>query len=262
VNGDFPSAGGRIRAGTRRRIASPRGSSLAAVLVALVTALIVGVVTWQLLSRLRAVGPDAPEGEQASSPQQPDDPLSLARAGQRTTGMRIPDFTLIDQNSNEKTRAIFEGRWTVLEFMFSHCVLACPVMTGNMTVLQDLLKGTDVRLVSISVDPVHDTPERLRRYAAEFGADPERWTFLTGDAATVERIVTEALGFALVEDADMQIDLPGGGKMANIIHPTRFFLVNPQGEVVMMFDGMNDEEVRELARVAARMAAANRPSRP
>ena len=72
--------------------------------------------------------------------------------------------------------------------MFTTCTGACPVMSGTMAKIQDHLGdrvGKDVRLISISVDPVNDTPAKLKEYAARFHARPG-WYFLTGSKENVE----------------------------------------------------------------------------
>lgn len=149
--------------------------------------------------------------------------------------MRIPEFTLVDQNGDERTAEIFQGRITILDFSFTHCPFICPGMNAQMLRLQHKLRGTGVRFVSISVDPERDTPERLREYAAEIGADLSTWTFLTGDMETIKRIVTEALGFDLRSTDTERIPLPGGGAMDNIIHPSRLLLVDERRGVIGMY---------------------------
>jgi hypothetical protein len=69
----------------------------------------------------------------------------------------------------------------------------CTLQNSRLAQLQaDFAAAPDVRLVSISVDAEHDTPSVLRRYAAGFGADPERWLFLTGDPAGIARLAQES----------------------------------------------------------------------
>jgi protein SCO1/2 len=73
-----------------------------------------------------------------------------------------------------------------LNFIFTSCATICPVMSATFGQVQKRL-GPDrenVRMISISIDPEHDTPERLRAYASRHGAGPQ-WRFLTGDAADI-----------------------------------------------------------------------------
>lgn len=167
-------------------------------------------------------------------------------------GVVVPPFDLTDQDGQAFTRAdLADGEhYVILDFMFSHCVTACPIMSGNMLKVYDRTAGLPIRFVSVSVDPVNDTPERLRAYATDhLGVDTERWRFLSGDWSTVEQLA-ESLGFSLTPDSgpNAAITLPDGGTMTNIIHPTRFVLFGPDGEIVDSYLGMNPGEVERLLR--------------
>lgn len=174
-------------------------------------------------------------------------------------GLSIPEFTLTDQDGQPRTQALLDGQATIVDFIFTHCPFACPIMTLSMGDLHRELAGTGVRFASISVDPARDTPERLREYGSNAGADFSRWTFLTGDYATVERIVMDSLKFALQPDPTRTIPLPGGGTMENITHPTRLILVGPDRRVLGFYDPNREDEMALLkARAKAAAAAAQR----
>lgn len=171
--------------------------------------------------------------------------------------LEIPEFNLLDQEGVTRTRDLLLGKFTILAFTFTHCPLACPAMNSQMLVLQDRLKDTPVRLLSISVDPAHDTPARLKEHAAQIGADPSRWTFLTASgapeevagqdpAAAIDAIVRR-LGFALQKDSAQPIPLPGGQTMSNIVHPTRLLLIGPDARVVAMDSGLEFAGAERLA---------------
>lgn len=149
-------------------------------------------------------------------------------------GYRVPGFHLVDQDGRPVDETIFEGRVTVLSFIFTHCITACPPMTANMKLLYDQLEGTPVQFVSISVDPEHDTPERLREYAAQFGIDTDRWVFLTGPEGEAVRVVNESLKFEISEDPDdsQMIPLADGSTMRNIRHPIKLFLIGPDRSIL------------------------------
>ena len=83
---------------------------------------------------------------------------------------------------------LIRGRTVVIDVMFTGCTGACPVMSRTFAKVQDWLGdrlGKDVYLISISVDPVNDTPEKLKAYAAGFNAKPG-WFFLTGKPEDVQ----------------------------------------------------------------------------
>jgi protein SCO1/2 len=166
----------------------------------------------------------------------------------------LPAFVLRDQDGKTIDNSIFNGRLTVVDFFFTHCKLVCPALTQHMVDQQRALKGTGARLLSVSVDPEHETPETLKRYAAEHEADLTRWTFACGDRQTIGAIIEGGMKFAVGDDPnpDRAIDLAGGKKMNNIVHPSWFALVGPKGEVLGIYLAEVDEDMSALtARVRA-----------
>jgi protein SCO1 len=119
------------------------------------------------------------------------------------------DVTLIDQDG--QTRRLYtdllKGKTVVIDGFFTGCKGSCPLMTRNFVHLQDWLGdrlGREVNLLSISVDPVNDTPARLKNYAEEFGARPG-WYFLSGDKEKVD-FALKRLG-EYVEQPDDHLNL-------------------------------------------------------
>lgn len=172
-------------------------------------------------------------------------------------GLAIPDFALTRQDNAPVDQSTFDGRITIVSFIFTHCTLACPNMTGGMNRVAMSLKDSSVRFVSITVDPAHDTPERLTAYAANWGIDTSRWSFLTGDEATVRRIVTDSLKFDISADTDgaNTITLEDGSTMQNILHPTKLFLIGPRRELLDFYDPRDTADLERLI-ARARSAAA------
>jgi len=163
--------------------------------------------------------------------------------------LRVPDFQLTDQDGAPTGAEVFDGRWTVLTFVFTNCVLVCPQLTGETAALQDELAGTPARFVSITVDPEHDTPEVLREYAERYQIDQSTWRFLTGDRARIEELAREALLFELSEDENPAniITLGDGSTMPNIIHPSAMILIGPDRSVLGRYRYTIPGEVGELA---------------
>ncbi|HEV2851475.1 MAG TPA: SCO family protein [Thermoanaerobaculia bacterium] len=100
------------------------------------------------------------------------------------------DVKLINQDGKEMRlyTDLMQGKTVVINAMFATCTGACPVMSGTMAKIQDHLGdrvGKDVRLISITVDPVNDTPAKLKEYANRFHAKPG-WYLLTGSKENVE----------------------------------------------------------------------------
>ncbi len=170
--------------------------------------------------------------------------------------LKLPAFTLRDQDGKTIDNSIFTGHVTIVDFFFTHCKLVCPALTQHMADQQRALKGTTARLLSVSVDPEHDSPATLKGYAAEHGADPSRWTFACGDRQTIGAIVEGGMKFAVGDDPNPArvIDLAGGKKMNNIVHPSWFVLVGPKGEVLGIYLAEVDDDMAALT-VRARVAA-------
>lgn len=190
----------------------------------------------------------------------PVETVAEARAARREffRGIVLPDFNLVDQAGRTITRSdLADGEhYTVLDFMFSNCRAACPMMSSNMFMVYNQTAGLPVRFVSITVDPTNDTPERLSEYASRFkGVTEDRWRFVTGDEKVINRIV-EALGFSLtIDSASAPIPVAGaddGATMSNIIHPTRFVLFAPDGTIIdsyNAFERVRDGETGDMDRL-------------
>lgn len=88
---------------------------------------------------------------------------------------------------------VLRDKVVVIDFIFTRCVGACPVLTQKMNALRrDLgdLFGSKVRFVSISIDPEFDTPQELVHFAKKHAADYPEWLFLTGKKADVKAVVS------------------------------------------------------------------------
>src|SRR5215831_12793996 len=94
---------------------------------------------------------------------------------------QIASFTLTNQNGRSVTLADLKGHVWVADVIFTRCAGPCLKMSRQMKKLQNNLAATTgTRLVSLTTDPLYDTPPVLKKYAERFGADPNRWLFLTG----------------------------------------------------------------------------------
>ncbi len=103
----------------------------------------------------------------------------------------LPPFALTDQRGQPFGTRELAGKVWVADFIFTACQEACPLLSTKMAEVGRRARqlGPDFHLVSISVDPARDTPERLSAYAARYGANPLAWSFLTGPAEAIETAV-------------------------------------------------------------------------
>jgi cytochrome oxidase Cu insertion factor (SCO1/SenC/PrrC family) len=106
---------------------------------------------------------------------------------------RIPDVPVFDQNGRQLNfhKDLIANKVVAVNFVFTTCTTACPPLTATFRKVQQELGeevGKNVWLISVSVDPATDTPERLREFAEKFKAGPG-WTFVTGDASDIGEIL-------------------------------------------------------------------------
>lgn len=151
-----------------------------------------------------------------------------------------PDFRYVDQDGRSVTRAAFAGRVWIASFLFTQCRSVCPLLTAKMVELQRRLAGVDVRFVSFSVDPAHDTPEVLRAYARSWAPEERRWTLLATDAETLPAL---AAGFKVTAERT-------GDPQDPILHTSRFLLVDGSGRVRGVYDTEDVEQLAALERGA------------
>lgn len=152
---------------------------------------------------------------------------------------KVTDFEFTTQDNEKLSSKDLEGEWWIADFIFTKCTTVCLPMTSNMSQLQDLLKeeGIDVQLVSFTVDPKNDSPEVLKEYAESYGADLSNWSFLTGyDYETIKELSENSFRSPVQE-------IPGSDQVS---HGTYFLLVNPDGEVIKFYDGIDMNEVETI----------------
>ncbi len=179
-------------------------------------------------------------------------PNRAAIAALLSEGEAVPDTALIDQHDRRRSFSDWKGSLTLVTFIYTSCPQPtfCPLMDQNFATIQravsedPLLKG-QVKLMSVSFDPDHDTPAVLAAHAAKLKADPAVWTFLTGDKVTIERFAGR-FGIGLVAS-----DTPG-----QIVHNLRTALVGRDGKVIKFYTGSDWTPGVALADLRA---AAQRP---
>lgn len=117
---------------------------------------------------------------------------------------KIPDAQVLDQNGKQLNfySDLIKGKTVAINFVFTTCTAICPSLTATFRRVQQdaATRGVDVQLISVSVDPTTDTPERLHDYAAKFKAGAG-WTFVTGDKARIDSVL-QGLGAAVSNKND------------------------------------------------------------
>ena len=141
----------------------------------------------------------------------------------------VPAAALTDQRARPFDPAQLRGSVWIADFIFTRCSGQCPMMSAEVA---RVAQQTDpaVQLVSFTVDPDWDTPEVLARYATSYHA-PERWRFVTGEHAAIERLSREGFHLAAAEP---------------ITHSGRLVLVDRQGVIRGYYDPTEPEQMRQL----------------
>ena len=142
-------------------------------------------------------------------------------------------FSLTDRTGRTVTEAELRNRYAVVSFVFTSCGTTCLRVSRQMAALQrQLAASNDVQLVSLTVDPRTDTPDVLNRFAAKFGADTNRWLFLTGPKDAVLPLIETS--FLVRESIPGEAAMPG-----DFAHMERLAVVDRRGDVRAYFDGLN-----------------------
>lgn len=164
---------------------------------------------------------------------------------------RAPNLGLTDQRGATVTNDALRGEPWIVDFIFTQCTSACPLMTSRMVMLQRSLAGTDVRFVSVSVDPAHDSQEALAAYAKSWSPKEERWSLLVTSEGTLPPILD---GFHVTAE-------PSADEKNPIIHSTVFSLVDGEGWVRAIYDSNDPEALARLVKDARGLASGAAPPR-
>jgi protein SCO1/2 len=153
---------------------------------------------------------------------------------------QIPPFELTAQTGQPFDSREIDGHIWVANFVFTTCPGPCPMMSHHMHGIQEATANTPgVKLVSFTVDPVHDTPPVLAEYARRFKADPVRWTFLTGDIARLNDLGLNAFKLNKVD--------------GSLDHSTRFVLVDAHRRIRGFYLSSEEEFPKNLLRDVRRL---------
>lgn len=176
-------------------------------------------------------------------------------------GEPFPAFTLPTTTGGSVSERDLIGRETLVTFVFTSCRVACPRTMRELLYLDNELSATGLRLLAVTIDPEHDTPQLFTAYAREAGLGPAldagRLTLARGTKQETWDLVRSALHGEIEESDRINYILDDGTKIMHIFHPARFVLVDGNGVVVRSVDSGSRTQVKELAGIVrARSAAA------
>lgn len=159
----------------------------------------------------------------------------------------IPEYEHTTQHDTALSAADMRGKIYLANFFFTSCPNVCPAMNYNVKQLQDRFKGyEDFRIVSFSVDPEHDSPAVLRKYAKELGAQDGLWYFLTGNADSI---------YATAEDFFVNA-MPDSSAPGGFLHSQYVLLIDweghirsrkdEHGNILAVYDGLKPSSINDL----------------
>ena len=150
----------------------------------------------------------------------------------------VSDFKLIDQNNEVITQDIYKDKIYVADFFFTTCLGICPIMTEEMIRVYKAYKDEpEVLILSHTVDPEHDTPEVLARYAKNRDINSEKWHFVTGE----KKQLYDLARYSYLVDAT-----EGDNGPNDFVHTENFALVDREGRIRGYYDGTDSVEVKKL----------------
>ena len=149
----------------------------------------------------------------------------------------VAGFTLTNQNGQVTTLADLSKRVWVADIIFTRCAGSCPIMSKQMESLQDALPpASRTKLVTLTTDPDFDTPPVMKKYGERYGANFNRWTFLTGTKLEIGQLAACSLKLSTVpvkpEDQKNPADL--------FVHSTIFVIVDQHARLRGTFETQGD----------------------
>ena len=154
----------------------------------------------------------------------------LAKDESPLAGRQVVPFKLTERSGEEFDSEDLEDQVWIASFFFTSCPADCIKLNTAIADLDAQLADLPLTFVSITVHPEYDTPERLRPYAERFGADPQRWLFLTGPMDEIRHLANESF----LVSAEPRT------------HSVRMFLIDKNGQVQGMYSASEERELEEL----------------
>jgi len=142
----------------------------------------------------------------------------------------LPDVSLIDQHGKTISLASLKGKPVLIDFIYTSCASTCPVLTAKIAAVARELGpalGANVTIVSITLDPEHDSPAQLAAYAKSQTADNNGWLFLTGKPADIDQVLA-AFKLRRMRESD-----------GSIMHSVSAFLLGPDGHQIRQYNALD-----------------------
>jgi len=157
-----------------------------------------------------------------------------------TAWHHVRDMEFINQFGKKVSFKDLQGRIIVLDFFFTRCPTYCPKLAKAMKRLQNSFTHNDsiVQFISVTVDPVHDSAVQLRKWAEQYGVNPDNWWLLTGDRDSIYHF---AINEIKANIADVHVDTA-------FVHTSDFFLLDKERIIRGWYDGFDSSAQSRLVR--------------
>ena len=160
-------------------------------------------------------------------------PVSLGSETRLPVLGNIEPFELLDSQKEEFSSGDLEGKIWLVNFFFTNCPGICPLMTSKIAKIhREFEAEQNLKIVSITLDPMRDGPTALRAYAEKYKADTSRWHFLTGSNDVVEDVLLNKFKMKVEE--------------VSVSHTDNVFLVDQELNIRGRFSGLKKEELLKL----------------
>jgi protein SCO1/2 len=166
-----------------------------------------------------------------------------------------PKFELLNQDNVKISNETYKGKVYVLEFFFTTCPSICPKMNQSMLLIEKKFFGNpNFGIVSITIDPAHDTPAVLKSHSELLGVKSSNWNFLTGDREYIFNLANKGFNLYAGENSNVK----GGFE-----HSGLFALVDKDGNIrcrkddfgnpILYYDGLEKKGVRDIQQDIAKL---------
>lgn len=162
----------------------------------------------------------------------------------------VPHFEYTAHDGRRISNNDLKGQVWIADFFYTRCVSACPILTAQLMILQRSIPEPNVRFVSFTVDPEHDTPAVLAEYARTWNGDASRWILLATENET--RLRETAMGMRVAAQKTNDPVDP-------IMHSNKFILVDASGNVRGLYDSTDAASMQKLIE-HARLLADHQPA--
>ena len=155
-----------------------------------------------------------------------------------TKAHTIPSFSLVSQEGEVVKSEQFIGSIKVVDFFFTRCPGICPKMSNQLSRVQEVFADEkDLKILSISVDPVYDVPDTLKLYSQKYKALSQKWFFLTGTKDSIYTLAQKGFFITAMEDKNHPVDF---------IHSDKVVLVDKKGWIRGYYNGTDKKDIDRL----------------